>query len=274
MTTMAASAGGGKHAGPYIQHHLHNWAVGAGALTLNLDTIVFSLIAGGLLVFAAWRAGQRITSGAPGRLQGFLEVIVEFVNQQIHETFPGRDRFIGPLALTVFIWVAMMNSFDIIPVDLFPRFAEWVAGWFGFKTAHLRIVPTAELNNTIALAISVFVLTIIYGIRANGVGGYLKHFLTHPFGIYMAPFNVFLTVIEEFAKPLSLALRLWGNMFAGELIFMLIALFGYAVYVSPGQLVLDWAWSWFELLEVGLQAFIFMLLTIVYLALAVQEEEH
>lgn len=272
---MAGDAGG-KDPVEYIQHHLHNWSIGSGPLALNLDTVLFSVLCGATLVFLAWRVGRRITVGKPGRLQGFLEVTVEFVNRQVRDTFPGRDPFIGPLSLTVFMWVIVMNAYDLLPVDLFPRLAQWIGMGFGLDPAevHLRILPTADLGTTLALALSVFVLTIVYGIRARGLGGYLKHYLTHPFGKFAAPINIVLSVVEEIAKPLSLALRLWGNMFAGELIFMLIALFGFSLIAAPGQLILTWAWSWFETLEVVLQAFIFMLLSIVYLSLAAQVEEH
>ncbi len=267
---------GGKNSVEYIQHHLQNWSVGSGMAALNLDTLLFSVIAGGILVFFAWRVGKRITTGQPGMAQNFLEATVEFVNGQVRSAFPGRDPLIGPLALTVFLWVSAMNALDIIPVDLLPRIAQWVGMGFGLEpeNVHLRIVPTADLGLTLAMAVCVFVLTIIYGIRARGLGGYLKRFLAHPYGIWMAPINLMLTLVEELAKPLSLALRLWGNFFAGELIFMLIALFGFSVWVAPVQAVLGWAWSWFELLEVFLQAFIFMLLTTVYLAMAVEEDEH
>ncbi|HEX5418613.1 MAG TPA: F0F1 ATP synthase subunit A [Gammaproteobacteria bacterium] len=271
---MAAAESGGKNSVEYIQHHLTNWTAGTGQI--NLDTILFSLLAGGLLVFFAWRVGRRVTSGPPGRLQNFLEVAVEFVNGQVRDAFPNKDPFVGPLALTVFLWVAAMNACDLIPVDLFPRIAQWVGMGFGLapEDVHLRIVATADLSTTLALALSVFVMTMIYGMHARGIGGYFKRFLVHPYGIWMAPINLALSLVEEIAKPLSLALRLWGNFFAGELIFLLIALFGYAVWVAPGQAVLDWAWYWFETLEVILQAFIFMLLTAVYLAMAVAEDEH
>lgn len=271
-----AAESGGKNSVEYIQHHLLNWSVGSGALALNLDTILFSLIAGGILVALAWSVGRRVTSGKPGRMQGFLEVTVEFVNGEVRQAFPGRDPLIGPLALTVFLWVSAINAMDLLPVDLLPRIAQWVGMAFGLKPedVHLRIVASADLGTTLAMALSVFVLTIIYGLRARGLGGYIARFLTHPYGVWMAPINLMLTLVEEIAKPLSLALRLWGNFFAGELIFMLIALFGYSVWVAPGQLALDWGWSWFETLEVLLQAFIFMLLTVVYLAMAVAEDEH
>lgn len=271
-----AAESGGKNPVEYIQHHLQNWSVGSGALALNLDTILFSLITGGVLVAIAWGVGRHVTSGKPGRVQGFLEVTVEFVNGQVLQAFPGRDPLIGPLALTVFLWVSAINAMDLLPVDLLPRIAQWVGMAFGLspQDVHLRIVASADLGTTLAMALSVFVLTIIYGLRRRGLGGYLKRLVTHPYGAWLAPINLALTLVEEISKPLSLALRLWGNFFAGELIFMLIALLGVSVWWASAQFVADWLWSWFETLEVLLQAFIFMLLTVVYLAMAVGEEDH
>ncbi len=267
----------GKNPVEYIQHHLQNWQVGQGLLAVNLDTVLFSLLCGGFFVVLAWWVGRRITAGRPGKLQNVLEATVAFVNQQVRDTFPARDPYIGPISLTVFLWVAMMNAMDLIPVDLIPRIAQWI-GYYAFglemNRVYMHILPTADLDVPLALALSVFVLIIIYNIRSKGVGGYIKYFLTHPYGPKAAPFNLMMSLLEELAKPLSLALRLWGNMFAGELIFMLIALFGFSLWVSPGQVMLGWAWSWFETLVILLQAFIFMLLTIVYLAMAAEKKHH
>lgn len=266
----------GKIPTEYIQHHLHHWTIGSGSMTLNLDTVMFSVIAGGVILFIAWWVGRRITVDKPGRIQNVLEMIVTFVNTQVQEAFPVRDPFIGPMALTIFLWVAMMNAYDLVPVDLIPWIAGHVGGAMGKNPAHvyMHLLPTADLDTTFGLSLSVFVLTLIYGIRAKGVGGYFKRFLTHPYGPYMVPINLAMSLVEELARPISLALRLWGNMFAGDLIFMLIALFGFSLWVAPGQVAMDWAWTWFETLEVILQAFIFMLLSIVYLSMAVQEDEH
>ncbi|HET8609261.1 MAG TPA: F0F1 ATP synthase subunit A [Burkholderiales bacterium] len=270
---MAVEASG-KNPIEYIQHHLNNWAVGSGGTGINLDTILFSVLVGGLLVLLAWRVGKRISVDRPGRVQSFLELIVTFVNQQVRDAFPVKDPFIGPLALTIFVWVLLMNAMDLIPVDLFPRIAQWIGMGFGLEPEHvyLRIVPTADVSTPFALALSIFVLTIIYGLRHRGISGTLKHYLTHPYGPWMAPFNLAMSILDELARPLSLALRLWGNMFAGELIFMLIALFGFSLIVAPGQVLLGWLWSWFETLVIVLQAFIFMLLSVVYLAMTVQQE--
>lgn len=270
---MAAEAGG-KNPIEYIQHHLNNWAVGSGVSGINLDTILFSVLVGGLVVLLAWRVGRRISVDRPGRLQSFLEMLVTFVNQQVRDAFPVKDPYIGPIALTIFVWVLLMNTLDLIPVDLLPRIAQWIGMGAGLEPEHvyLRIVPTADVSTTFALALSVFVLTIIYGLKNRGIAGTFKHYLTHPYGKWAAPFNLAMSILDELARPLSLALRLWGNMFAGELIFMLIALFGFSLLAAPGQVLLGWLWSWFETLVIVLQAFIFMLLSVVYLAMTVQKE--
>lgn len=270
------AAAGGKSPVEYISHHLSHWQVGSGFLTVNLDTVLFSLLAGGVVLFVAWLVGRRLTSGQPGRLQNFVEVTVEFVNQQVREAFPVKDPFIGPMAITIFLWVIMMNAIDLIPVDFFPSLAGWIGSLFGLNPEHIHLhaLPTADVWVPFSLALSVFAFTFIYNMRHRGLKNYLKHFVVHPYGIWVAPFNILMNVVEELARPLSLALRLWGNFFAGDLIFMLIALFGFSLWVAPIQVALGWAWTWFELLEVLLQAFIFMLLSIVYLAMTVQQDEH
>lgn len=268
---------GGKSPIEYISHHLGHWQVGSGILAVNLDTVLFSVLMGGLLLFVGWLVSRHITTGKPGRLQSFVEVTVEFVNQQVNDAFQVQDSFVGPMALTVFLWVMGMNAIDLIPVDFFPSLAGWVGQGFGLNPEHVHLHPlaTADLSVPLGLSLTVFVTTIVYNLRNRGPVGYLKHFLEHPFGIWMAPFNLALGLVEEISRPLSLALRLWGNMFAGDLVFMLIALFGFSLWVAPGQVVLDTVWTFFETLEVVLQAFIFMLLSIVYLAMAAgQYEEH
>jgi len=257
--------------GEYIQHHLHNWEIGHGFWTLKLDTLSVSILLGALLVFIGWRIGRRLQTEAPSGLQLWIEAIVEFVDTQIKDIFPSRDRLIGPLALTIFMWVFLMNAMDLVPVDLLP----WAASEVGI--GHLRIVPTTELDTTFAMALTVFGLIIAYNLRIKGPVGYLKTFLLHPFGKFLFPVNIVMTAIEEVAKPVSLALRLFGNMFAGELLFMLIALLslgGFSIAWFP-QLALGMAWAIFHILVISLQAFIFMLLTIVYLGMASADlEEH
>ncbi len=257
--------------GEYIQHHLHNLEIGHGFWTWKVDTLGFSIALGVLLVFIGWRIGRSLQADTPSGVQNWIEAIVEFVDTQIKDIFPSRDKLIGPLALTIFTWIFMMNAMDLLPVDLLP----WVAHEAGAPA--LRVVPTTELDTTFAMALTVFALIIFYNIKIKGPIGYLKMFLFHPFGKFLIPVNIVMTAIEEVAKPVSLALRLFGNMFAGELIFMLIALLslsGFGLAWFP-QLALGTLWAIFHILVVSLQAFIFMLLTIVYLGMASADlEEH
>jgi len=257
----------------YIQHHLTNLSVGEGFWTFHLDTIFFSVLLGAFLIWLGKKTMATASDGVPSGLQNFFEMLVEFVQTNIKDAFPGAPKFIGPMALTIFAWVWLMNFMDLIPVDLLP----WLASLIGIN--YLRVVPTTDLNATLALALVVFGLIIYFNIKIKGVGGFIKMFLTHPFGPYLAPVNVIMTVIEEIAKPISLALRLFGNLFAGELVFMLIALIGgtlavgaAALFWAPLQAVLDLGWLLFHLLVITLQAFIFMVLTIVYLGMAHTED--
>lgn len=262
----------------YIQHHLTNLSVGHGFWQLNIDTILFSLLLGALIIFVAARIGRGLRAETPNGLQNFAEAILEFVDGQVKDSFGGSraPALIAPLALTILVWVWLMNFMDLIPVDLVPAIAH------GLGVEHLKIVPTTDLNTTLAMAAVVFLLTIYYNIKVKGIGGYIKVFLFHPFGKFFIPVNIVMTLIEELAKPISLALRLFGNMFAGELVFMLIALLTLGASVSaalalwfPIQVVLDMAWLGFHILVITLQAFIFMVLTIVYLGMAhVDGDEH
>jgi len=267
-----ASAGGGSV--EYIQHHLTNFCVGpdcghGGFWALNVDTLFFSILLGALIIFVSWRLRRNLEAGKPAGFQNFVESILEFVSGQVRDAFPYPNPLIAPLALTIFIWVWLMNFMDLIPVDLLPT----AAGLLGVH--HLKIVPTTDLNTTLAMSFTVFALIVYYNIKEKGLVGYLKMFLFHPFGKFFVPVNVAMTLIEELAKPLSLGLRLFGNLFAGELVFMLIALIGgtlavgwAALFWLPLQTVLDLGWLIFHLLVITLQAFIFMVLTIVYLAMA------
>lgn len=272
----------------YIQHHLTNntlalnaeaqEAIDKGQMTfwaLNLDTIAISLMLGALIVFVAARLGKQLESGTPGGFQNFVESILDFVATNVRDAFPGHNPLIAPLALTIFIWVWLMNFMDLIPVDLVPMLYQLVTG---DPHAYLKIVPTTDLNTTLAMALVVFVLIIFYNIKIKGVWGFTKMFLFHPFGKFFVPVNVVMTFIEEVSKPLSLALRLFGNLFAGELVFLLIALIGgtlavgaAALFWAPLQVILDLGWLIFHLLVITLQAFIFMVLTIVYLGMAHDE---
>ncbi len=269
----------------YIQHHLTNWCIGCDPATHKpadlidfkvffLDTFLWGVVLAALLALLAWRVGRSLRLEDPSPVQNVLEAIVEFVNQQVKDIFPGSNPLIGPLAFTIFTWVLLMNAMDLIPVDLIPAIAATVAGWFGADSHHvyMRVVPTTNLDTTFALALTVFALIIYYNLKVKGAWGYARQFLFHPFGKFLIPVNVVMTAIEEVAKPVSLALRLFGNMFAGELLFMLIALLSFSWMVTPAQVALGSLWSIFHILVISLQAFIFMLLTIVYLALAHQDE--
>nr|VFK02303.1 MAG: F-type H+-transporting ATPase subunit a [Candidatus Kentron sp. H]VFK03313.1 MAG: F-type H+-transporting ATPase subunit a [Candidatus Kentron sp. H]VFK03637.1 MAG: F-type H+-transporting ATPase subunit a [Candidatus Kentron sp. H] len=266
----------------YIQHHLTNLCVGCDPITHQpsalidfsaffLDVFLVSAVLAGLLMWVAWKVGRNLNADRPSGLQNLLEAIVEFVNQQVKDVFPGFNPVIGPLALTIFAWVFLMNTMDLIPVDLLP----WLFSVVGIH--YLKVVPTTHLDVTFGLAVSVFALIIYYNIKVKGVLGYAKQFMTHPFGIWLFPVNIIMTTIEEIAKPVSLGLRLFGNMFAGELLFMLVALLGafagWSLLALPTQVILGSLWAIFHILVVTLQAFIFMLLTIVYLALAHEEHE-
>lgn len=270
---------GGSGTVEYIQHHLTNWCVGdcdpvthqaAGFWAFHLDTILFSVGLGLLIIFVSKRLGANLQAGTPGGFQNFVESILDFVSQQVKDTFPGHNPLIAPLALTIFLWVWLMNFMDLIPVDLLPEIGKLIG------IEYLKVVPTTDLNATLAMSLVVFALVVFYSIKVKGPVGYLKMFLFHPFGKFFVPVNIVMTAIEELAKPLSLALRLFGNLFAGELVFLLIALiggtltvgfFGY-VFWWPLQVVLDLGWLIFHLLVITLQAFIFMVLTIVYLGMA------
>lgn len=245
----------------YIQHHLANLHVGEGFWTWHIDTLFFGALLAAVLMFISWKIGRNLDPDKPSGLQNVLETILEFVESQVKSIFHGHDRLVGPLALTIFMWVFLMNTMDLIPVDLLPKVASWVG------IGHLKVVPTTDLGTTFAMALSVFALVIVYNIRSKGVVGYIKMFLFHPFGKWLVPVNIIMTTIEEVAKPVSLALRLFGNMFAGELIFLLIALLPWWV-----QWPLGGGWAIFHILVITLQAFIFMLLTIVYLSMASQSD--
>jgi F-type H+-transporting ATPase subunit a len=217
----------------------------------------------GLLMYLSWRVGRGLEPDRPTGVQNVLEVLVEFVDGLVTEAFgEKRNPLIGPLGLTIFAWVFLMNAMDLVPVDLLPKAAEYLG------IHHLKVVPTTDLATTFALSLSVFGLIIYYNFKVKGTLGYLRTFLFHPFGKWLIPINVIMTAVEELAKPLSLALRLFGNMFTGELVFLLIALLPLWLIPIPGT-----AWAIFHILVITLQAFIFMVLTVMYLSLA-HEEAH
>ena len=249
----------------YIQHHLQNLTYDVGPwfnsqhpfFTLNLDTLIISCFLGVLMCWLLRAGARKATSGVPGCIQNLVEVLVEFVDEQVRETLLVRDRFVGALGLTIFLWIFLMNFMDLLPVDLLPK----VVGWFGVN--HLRVVATNDINLTFALSLSVFLLLIGINIHAKGITGFAKDLLCHPFPWFLFPINFVLRVVEEIAKPISLSLRLFGNMYAGELIFMLIALIPWWAQWPLGGI-----WAIFHILIITLQAFIFMMLTIVYISMA------
>ncbi len=245
----------------YIVHHLTPLSVGEGFWTVHLDTLFFSAALGALFLWFFRSVAISATSGVPGPMQNFAEMIIEFVDQQVKDTFHGDSKLIAPLALTIFCWVLLWNTMDLLPVDLL----SLISSLMGIE--YLRVVPSTDLNATFALSISVFLLIIFYSIKIKGVFGFAKELTCTPFGPWMMPFNLLLKIVEEIAKPISLALRLFGNLYAGELIFILIALL--PAFLQP---VLSFPWAIFHLLIIVLQAFIFMVLTIVYLSMA--HEDH
>lgn len=266
---------GASEATEYIKHHMHFLQVHlaqGGAGTLHLDTVFFSVLLGVIFAGTFYAVARRVHAGVPRGLQSFVELIVEFVHAQVVDTYHGKSKLIAPLALTIFCWVFLMNFMDIVPVDLLP----WVGRELGIK--YLRVVPSADLNGTFSMSLTVFVLIFYYSLRIKGPVNFAKEVFTVPFGKWLFPINFLFRVIEELAKPISLALRLFGNIYAGELIFILIALFtlgatahsfGVGTVVAfVAQLFLGMVWSIFHLLIITLQAFIFMMLTIVYLSMA------
>lgn len=266
----------------YIQHHLTNMSIGGKPDNLVdfsvffFDIFLVSVILAGLFAFVSWKVGQNLDPDKPTGMQNILEMLVEFVNQQIKDIFPTADKWVGPLSITIFVWVVLMNTMDLLPVDLIPSIVGGIASLFGADPHHVyfKVVPTTNLDTTFALALLVFGLIIFYNIKHKGFIGWIKMFLFHPFGKYAIPVNIVMTTIEEIAKPISLGLRLFGNMFAGELLFLLIALLGVG-WAMPGQVVLGSMWAIFHIMVITLQAFIFMLLTVVYLSLASQSaDEH
>ncbi len=249
----------------YIQHHLHNLPLNLangtfthnGFWTLNLDTLFFSWVLGIAFLFLFRMGAKRATSHVPGPLQNFVESMVDFVNNQVRDSFRGHSELLAPLALTIFVWVFLMNFMDLIPVDLLPR----LGGLLGLP--YLRVVPTTDINLTFGLSLSVFLLIFFYSLKVKGPIGWCKEIFTSPFGIWLFPINILHWVVGELSKPLSLALRLFGNLYAGELIFILIALLPWYT-----QWILGDVWAIFHILIITLQAFIFMMLTIVYISMA------
>jgi len=257
----------GNSSSEYIKHHLHHLSVGDGFWAVHVDTVAISWIVGIFFLAILRMAAKNATSDVPNKLQNFVEFLYDFADSQVKDTFHGKSKLIGPLALTVFLWVFLMNFMDLLPVDLLPM----IVSLFGVE--YLRVVPTADPNQTLGMALGVFLLVIFYSILIKGAGGFIKELTCTPFKakniaakIGLVPVNLFLKFIEEIAKPVSLGLRLFGNLYAGELIFILIALLPWYI-----QWTLGGPWAIFHILVITVQAFVFMMLTTVYFSLAFEE---
>lgn len=267
-----------KHHLTYLTYNVKEMQLGSngGFWTINLDTLFFSLTLGTIVAALMYFGARKVTTGVPGKLQNFAEMMLQFADNQVKDCFHGKNMLIGPLALTIFLWVFLMNFMDIVPVDILPMLAK-TGG-----VHYLKVVPTNDLNLTFGLSLAVFFLIIFYSIKIKGTKGFIKELTMQPFNHYIfIPFNLLLELVGLIAKPISLALRLFGNLYAGELIFILIALLTLNaassslisnVTLGSAQFILALAWSIFHILVITLQAFIFMVLTIVYLSLA--HEEH
>jgi F-type H+-transporting ATPase subunit a len=267
----------------YIKHHLTHLTVdtGHGAFwAFHLDSIFFTLLISFFFIFVLSLVARRATSGVPGKLQTAVELLVEFVDDMVKDTFHGRNKFIAPLAITIFCIVFLENFMDILPVDALPAAAKL------FGVEHLRTVATADLNTTVGMALGVFLLIQWVGITHKGIGTFAGEWFTAPFHahgtflkILLAPVNFVFRIIEELVRPLSLSMRLFGNMYAGELIFLLIACFtlGAALnhvstyFLGIAQFGAGVVWTGFHYLIITLQAFIFMVLTIVYVGIAAEK---
>ena len=274
-----ATAHGAEHGTTptdYIVHHITHLKVGEGFWTWHVDTLLMSALLAILVGWVFRAAARRASAGVPGKFVGFIEWVYEFVDGQVADIYHGDRRFMVALALSLFTWIIAMNTMDLLPLDL----PGGIAALFGAQ--YWRVLPTADLNGTIAMALVVLLLIIVAAIRAKGVGGYLHEWVSAPFGnnpLLWIP-NIVLNAVELLSKPVSLGMRLFGNMFAGELLFMLIALLGFIVVGATfgsaagflGQVVMGTAWAIFHILIVVLQAYIFMVLPIVYISMA--EEHH
>ncbi|WP_143969594.1 F0F1 ATP synthase subunit A [Tepidimonas fonticaldi] len=284
-----AAEGQGPTAGEYIRHHLMHLTNKKQEFivdfsVINIDSVVFSVLMGLLGVWLLWLGARRATAGVPGRFQAAVEILVEMVETQakgvIHNA--ASRKVIAPMALTVFVWIFFMNAMDLLPVDLLPALWHSAGPALGFKD-YLRVVPTADLSTTLGLSVSVLLMCLFYNIKIKGLGGWTHELVTAPFGTSKNPFwalllgvvNFLMQMIEFVAKTVSHGMRLFGNMFAGELVFMLIALLGGFAALSfsgallfVGHLIAGTVWAIFHILVITLQAFIFMMLALIYLGQA------
>ncbi|WFF38957.1 F0F1 ATP synthase subunit A [Moraxella nasibovis] len=280
----------------YIAHHLTNWTFGhhpehgwkvahdaaeaaeMGFKAIHLDSMLWAIGLGIFFCALFWAVGRKATSGVPSKLQAFVEMIVDFVDNSVRESYNGPSKLIAPLSLTIFVWIFLMNLMDLVPVDWIPVLAQKIGAAMGHDPHHVyfKIVPTTDPNITLGMALGVLILIIGFGLKYKGVGGFIAEFTLHPFSAknpilqaLLIPVNLVLEIVTLLAKPISLGLRLFGNMYAGELIFILIALMPFWI-----QWALSVPWAIFHILVITLQAFVFMMLTIVYLSLISQTSEH
>jgi len=286
MATEALTAQG------YINHHLTNLTLGVlpdrgltfahnadeatamGFWAVHVDTMVFAIGLGALFLWLFKKVADNVSSGVPGGMQNFFEWVIDFVEENVRGSFSGVNPLIAPLALTIFVWVFLMNFMDLFPVDLIPYAFGHLMGLFGADPHHvyLKIVPTTDPNATFGMSITVFILIVYYSIKIKGIGGFVGELALQPFGKWGIPANLVLEGINLISKPISLALRLFGNLYAGEMIFILIALmYGHGIIMNISAGALQLAWAIFHIIIILLQAFIFMVLTIVYLDMAHQE---
>jgi F-type H+-transporting ATPase subunit a len=284
-------AGHGLTAQGYIQHHLTNLTLGLhpdrglsfahdqadaaamGFWAINVDTVLVSILLGWLAFGFLRRVAESATAGVPGGAQNFVESIIDFVDENVRGSFSGKNPMVAPLALTIFVWVFLMNLMDLLPVDLVPWLFGLFMSLFGADPhqVFLKVVPTTDPNTTFGMALVVFGMVLYYSFKVKGVGGFLGELSLQPFGKWGMPANLVLEGISLISKPISLALRLFGNMYAGEMIFILIALmYGGGAVLFGAALGLQFVWAVFHILIITLQAFIFMVLTIVYLDMAHQ----
>ena len=287
-----AAEGHAPTASEYIVHHLQHWQVNWGLEpvtqkaivdfnVINLDSVLYALVIGMIGCFVLWLAARKATAGVPGRFQAAVEILVEMVDNQARANIHNATsrKFIAPLALTVFVWIFLLNAMDMLPVDLLPalwaKFHEASGG--DPHHAYMRVVPTADLSTTLGLSTSVLLLCLFYSVKIKGLGGWGHELITAPFGAHpvLWPINFLMQVIEYLAKTVSHGMRLFGNMYAGELVFMLIALMGGAMAASfsgvllpIGHIIAGTVWAIFHILVITLQAFIFMMLTLIYLGQA------
>ena len=280
-------AGSYANSGEYIKHHLTNltfgqkadgsWGIAHGAdeikemgfWAINLDSMIFSIGLGALFLWSFAKAAKKASTDAPTGWQNFVEMMIEFIDESVRGSFSGRNPLVAPLALTIFVWVFLLNLMDLVAVDLVP----WLVSLAGVP--YLKIVPSTDPNITFGLSFGVFILVLYYSFKIKGPGGFFAELAFHPFPKFLMPVNLVLEGVTLIAKPVSLSLRLFGNLYAGEMIFILIALMfggGWIMKFSGGLLQL--AWALFHILIITLQAFIFMTLTIVYLDMASQKADH